>query len=145
MTGEWGRCWSGGTAEAAGARPRRQVRTPPPRRVPSGPRLRHGEWAYPGSRGFFVHGRDRGRGEGWHQNAHTSAPGATLALSSAPSRGVGASIWGDAVEMDGESRRPKTILWLLSPAPILSRGFAGVVLLELTAPGLRAVAEQGHQ
>lgn len=47
--------------------------------------------------------------------------------------------------MDGESRRPKIILWLLSPAPVLSQGFAGVVLFELTASGLRAVAEPEHQ
>lgn len=41
--------------------------------------------------------------------------------------------------MDGVSRRLKTILCPPHP-PILPR-FAGVVLLELTAPGLRTVAE----
>lgn len=47
--------------------------------------------------------------------------------------------------MDGGSRRLKTVLWCPPPPLILSRWLAGVVLLGLTAPGLRRVAESGHQ
>lgn len=98
------------------------------RRGPVEARLRHGEWAQPGSRGFLCSwsGLARARGGGSECPPLVPACDSGPALSSAS--GVGARRRRDAGGLDGEARRLKTILWC-SPRPALfmSRRLARVV------------------
>lgn len=156
LWGRGGRRWQGGEGSDAGPgaplRRRvpdlwRQVRRPPPRPVLTGPwrrglveaHLRHGEWACRGSRGFFVRGWDLAGGVG------VPTPQPRERLRSCPQPGDGHWRRKNVGERSRESGRLKTILWLHTPPPILSRGLAGVVLPGLTAPGLSTVEEAGHQ